>query len=265
MIKLVATDIDGTLVKESSPNITDVQVELFRKLTDQGIRVVAASGRQYGSVSKVFAPVDRKLYYIVENGAHILYGSETIHKVIMQRSDVEGIMADIRAHYDQGCHVVASTADGCFLESKDADFIRLMTEGYRNEVTLIDDVLSQDSDFLKLAVYRKGSIQEIGENVLIPKWKDKVKATMAGAEWVDFMDASVDKGNALKILMEHLSIDPSEAMAFGDNDNDIGLLRAAGESYAVANATPGAIGAAAHTCPPYWEDGVSQVLRTLIE
>ena len=75
MIKLVATDIDGTLVKESSPNITDVQVELFRKLTDQGIRVVAASGRQYGSVSKVFAPVDRKLYYIVENGAHILYGS----------------------------------------------------------------------------------------------------------------------------------------------------------------------------------------------
>ncbi len=264
MIKLVATDIDGTLVKESSPNITDIQVELFRKLVDQGICVAAASGRQYGSVSKVFAPVDRKLYYIVENGAHILYGTETLHKVVMQRSHVEGIMTDLRAYYDQGCHVVASTTQGCYLESKDEGFIRLMREGYRNDATLTDDILSLDQDFLKLAVYRKGSIQEIGENTLIPKWKDQVKATMAGAEWVDFMDASVDKGNGLKILMEHLSIDPSEVMAFGDNDNDIGLMRVAGESYAVANATPGVIEAAAHTCPPYWEDGVSQVLRTLI-
>ena len=50
------------------------------------------------------------------------------------------------------------------------------------------------------------------------------------------MDASVDKGNALKVIQDFLGVSREETMAFGDNDNDLGLLAAAGESYAVANA-----------------------------
>ena len=132
-------------------------------------------------------------------------------------------------------------------------------------MTLTDDILAEDAEFVKLAVYHKDSIREIGESTLIPKWKDKVKTCMAGEEWVDFMDVSVDKGNALKVLQEGLGITAEETMAFGDNENDIGLLRAAGESYAVGNARPAVKEAAKYICPPYWEQGVCQVLRTLYE
>ena len=264
MIKLVATDVDGTLVKESSPNITKEQVEVFRALEDRGIHVAVATGRQYGSIRKVFAPVDRKLCYIAENGAHILIGGETSYKVSMDRSHVEGIMRDLRDLYPQGCHVVASTPHGCYLESKDEDFIRLIRDGYRNDVTMTEDILRLDEDFVKLAVYRKGSIREQGENILIPKWKDAVKATMAGEEWVDFMDAAVDKGKGLKVLIDHLGIRPEEVMAFGDNENDIGLMQTAGESYAVGNAVDKVKAAAKHVCDPYWENGVVRVLRTLL-
>ena len=52
------------------------------------------------------------------------------------------------------------------------------------------------------------------------------------------MNLESDKGNALKKLQEKLHILPEETMAFGDNMNDIGMLRAAGESYAVENAVP---------------------------
>ncbi|MBO4337949.1 MAG: HAD family phosphatase, partial [Lachnospiraceae bacterium] len=161
-IKLIATDVDGTLVKESSPAITDDQVKLLRKLCDAGIMVCVATGRQYGSVRKVFAPVERELFFIAENGAHILKGGETLAHTAMKREDVVAIMTKLRTLYPEGCHVVASTTNGCFLESKDEAFITLLRDGYRNDVTLTDDVLGEDAEFAKLAVYRKGSIREIG-------------------------------------------------------------------------------------------------------
>ncbi len=264
-IRLIATDIDGTLVKESSPNITDEQVEIFRRLCDAGYHVCVASGRQYGSVRKVFAPVDRQLYYIVENGAHILKGNETLSDIPMKRESVEGIMADLRSFYSKGCHVVASTTKGCFLESRDEDFITLIRDGYRNDVTLTDDILSEDVVFVKLAVYKKGSIRDIGKDILIPAWKDKVKATMAGEEWVDFMDASVDKGKGLEKLAAYLNVEPSEVMAFGDNENDSGMMLFAGESYAVGNAVDKVKKQAKHVCLPYWEQGVDRVLLKLLD
>ncbi len=264
-IRLVATDVDGTLVKDSSREVGDEMIEAIQRLTDQGIYVTIASGRQYGSIRRMFERAQRNLLYIAENGAHIIKDGQTYAVTKMKREYVEEIMADLRSLYGQDCHVVASTSKGCFLESKDEDFIRLISEGYRNDVTLTDDILAEDADFVKLAIYKKTSIREIGESFLIPKWKEKVKTCMAGEEWVDFMDFSVDKGNALKRLQEGLGISPKETMVFGDNENDIGLMRAAEESYAVENARPPVKEAAKHICGPYWEQGVYHVLTGLYE
>ena len=52
-------------------------------------------------------------------------------------------------------------------------------------------------------------------------------------------------------------------MEFGDNTNDLGLMEAAGESYAVENAHPLVRQAARHSCPPWQEKGVWQVVRQL--
>ena len=84
---------------------------------------------------------------------------------------------------------------------------------------------------------------------------------MAGARWVDFINDSVDKGNALETIQNFMKIRVEETMAFGDNCNDIGMLRQAGESYAVANAHPQLKAAAKHIAPPQQENGVLQIIR----
>ena len=264
-IRLIATDVDGTLVKDSSREVGDEIIEAIQRLTDRGIYFTIASGRQYGSIRRMFERANRNLLFIAENGAHIIKDGETYAVTKMERAYVEEIMKDLRSLYDRDCHVVASTSKGCFLESKDKEFIRLIEESYRNDVTLTDDILAEDAEFVKLAIYRKGSIRSIGEEFLIPKWKEKVKTCMAGEEWVDFMDFSVDKGNALRVLQEGLGISPKETMVFGDNENDIGLLHAAEESYAVGNALMSVKNAAKHVCAPYWERGVYQILQGLYE
>ena len=156
-----------------------------------------------------------------------------------------------------------STTEGSLVESTDEEFIHLLTYGYHNTFRRVKDVLAEDAEIIKIAIFRKGSIRELGEGTLIPAWQDKVKTCMAGEEWVDFMDASVDKGNALQVLQKHLGVTKEETMAFGDNDNDIGLLQAAGESYAVENARDTVKAQAKHICPSYEEKGVYQVIEKI--
>jgi hypothetical protein len=262
MIKLIATDVDGTLVKESSREVYPELITVIRKIIDKGVHFVIASGRQYSSISKMFASVNRPMYYIAENGAHILENDKTIGVTKMRREDIEGIMADLRKCYPK-CHVVASAPEGSFIESKDERFITMIREQYRNKVILVDDILKADVEYVKLAMYQKGSVREYGEKLLVPKWESKVKTCMAGEEWVDFMDYSVDKGNALRLLQERLDVTPAETMVFGDNQNDIGMLQAAVESYAVETAVKEAKSAAKYICPSYMEKGVFQVLHAL--
>ena len=219
MIKLIASDVDGTLIQDSTPDLYPEMVETIRSLKEKGILFCAASGRQYPSLRNVFREVADEIAYIAENGAHICYRNEAISVTFMKREYVEGIMAMLRPYYGE-CETVVSTPAGSLVESRNKEFIDLLTYGYHNSFRLVEDVLKEDAQIIKIAVYRKESIRSLGEGRFIPAWSDKVKACMAGEEWVDFMDKSVDKGKGLRILEEYMGIDPSQAMAFGDNDND---------------------------------------------
>lgn len=260
MIKLIASDVDGTLIKDSTPNLYPEMVETIKKLKEKGILFCAASGRQYESLRNVFRDVADDIAYIAENGAHIRYQNRNISVTPMKREHIEGIMDMLRPYYGE-CETVISTANGSLLESKNKEFIDLLTFGYHNTFRLVEDVLKEKDEIIKVAVYRKDSIRDLGESLFIPAWSSKVKACMAGEEWVDFMDQSVDKGNGLKILEEHLGIRKEETMAFGDNNNDVGMMLAAGTSYAVDTAVDEVKRAAGNVCPGWREKGVYQIIH----
>ncbi len=263
MIRLVASDIDGTLIKDSTPDMYPEMIQAIRDLKEKGILFCAASGRQYASVRRVFHEVADDIAYIVENGAQIRYQGKDISVTPMKREYVEEILAMLRPYYGT-CETVISTAKGSLVESRNQDFIDLLTYGYRNSFRKVEDVLAEEEEIIKIAIYRKGSIRSLGEEKFIPAWKDRVKACMAGDEWVDFMDASVDKGNALRFLQNYLHIAKEETMAFGDNNNDIGMMLAAGESYAVENAVKEVKEAAGKICPGYMDKGVYKIIKNLL-
>ena len=68
MIKLIATDIDGTLVKDGSLLIDPEYMSVIDRLIDKGIIFVVCSGRQFSSEFKLFAPIKHKLLYITDGG-----------------------------------------------------------------------------------------------------------------------------------------------------------------------------------------------------
>ncbi len=260
-IRLVATDVDGTLVKDSSNEVYPEIIEAVRKLRKKDILFVVASGRQYYSLVKLFNEVREDMIFIAENGAHIRCRDTDISVVPMDPEIARELILESRRF--PGVDVIVSTAKGAYLESKNQEFLDLITYGYQNKFTLVEDILKEDIDIIKVALYHKDSIREIGENILVPKWKDLCKACMAGEEWVDFMDASVDKGNALKTIQDFFHISRKETMVFGDNGNDVGMLKRAEESYVVSNARDDVKCHAKHLCAPYSEKGVYRELQTL--
>ncbi len=263
MIKLIASDVDGTLIQDSTPNLYKEMVETIHELKKKGILFCAASGRQYFSLRNVFREVADEIAYIAENGAHIRYQNKNISVTPMKKEYIEGILAMLRPYYGE-CETVISTAGGSLIESRNREFIDLLTYGYHNHFKLVDDVLKEKEEIIKIAVYRRESIRKLGEGSFIPAWENKVKACMAGEEWVDFMDASVDKGNGLKVLEDYLGIRKEETMAFGDNNNDIGMMLAAGTSYAVDTAVDEVKKAADHVCPGWRDKGVYRIIKQKI-
>ncbi len=263
MIQLIASDVDGTLIKDSTPNLYPEMVSAIKELKKKGIYFCAASGRQYDSIRNVFKEVSDDIIYIAENGAQIKYQGKDISVIPMQRNYVEEIIMQLREYYST-CDIVVSTVNGSLLESKNNAFIDLLTYGYHNKFRLVEDVLKVEEEIIKIAIYQEESIRELGEGILVPDWQGKVKVCMAGEEWVDFMDLSVDKGNAIGFLQDYLGITKEETMAFGDNNNDIGMMHAAGYSYAVENAREEVKEAAKFLCPSYLDKGVYQVIKSVV-
>ena len=130
----------------------------------------------------------------------------------------------------------------------------------------IDDLTKlENDDIIKFTVYHPDSCEELCSPHFIPAWKDKAHVTSAGKEWVDCNHSGISKWTAVSFLMDKYNIAPDEVCCFGDNLNDTEMLKGAGESYAVSNARPEVIAAAKHTCAPYWENGVLEVLKRFLQ
>ena len=71
MIKLVASDVDGTLVPDGTFEINPEIYDVIKALKEKNITFVAASGRQYASLKKLFAPVADQILYIPDNGGFV--------------------------------------------------------------------------------------------------------------------------------------------------------------------------------------------------
>lgn len=258
MIKLVVSDIDGTLLPEGTDQINPEIFEIIRELKEKGIMFVAASGRQYASMRYVFEPVADDIIFIAENGSNVMCRGRNMSSSFIDRKLAEELLWCMRAQ--ENTDIILSTPETLYLESPKPEFRALLEEGYHNKVERVEDLLPYCSRTNKMSIYRKSGIDELGDE-LREKFGGRLNIAVAGTVWVDFMNFSVDKGKALETIQQLMHIDVSETMAFGDNCNDIGMLRQAGESYAVANAHPQLKEAAKHVAPSQEEDGVLQVIR----
>lgn len=261
--KLIASDVDGTLLPEGTSALNPKYYDIIRELKKKGIVFVVASGRQYHSVRTVFEPVEEDVYFIADNGAHILKGTETISCNTIPRKTVEKIVAYVRTLPDS--FMLFSTPSGAYTDCKNQAFIKKNEEGYHIKMIQVEDILTVTDSVMKIALCCE---QLDAVDVAPPAealFGKEASVMVSGAHWVDFMAKGMDKGGALKKLQKMLGIKKEQTMAFGDNINDMTLLQSAKESYAVQNARPALKEKAKYIIGSATEDAVLKQLEQLAQ
>lgn len=233
MIKLIASDIDGTLLKNSGDPINESMIEIVKTLIDKGIVFVAASGRQYDNLRRLFAPVQDEIGYIAENGSQIYYKEHTIMQQPIAPEVVKGILEDVYAK--EGCEVVIAGKKGTYIQPKGEFFRHYMEEVLKYELDIVDDIFAVEDEILKISIQDKNGIDKAAE-YFQNKWGTTLSVVTSGIIWMDLLAFGVNKGSAIKALQKQLGTKPEECIAFGDNYNDVEMFKAVGTSYSMESA-----------------------------
>lgn len=261
MIRLIASDIDGTLVRDGEHQMNPEFFHVIMKLREKGIQFAAASGRQWASVEKIFWPVKEKIFYLSDNGAYVGCHGRNLFLNTIARDDAMEMVKGIRRV--PGLEAMIGGPDVVYVDTKNQDFINLLREGYQFRTVQVEDITKVEDQIIKVSAYRKEKIQEAVQG-LADSFGSRLKMTISGDMWLDCMAPGVCKGQAVRLLQESLEIKPEETMVFGDQLNDLEMMEQAYYSFAVANAREEVKKAARFQADSNVNGGVLKILKLLL-
>lgn len=260
MIKLIVSDIDGTLVRDGDNVLNPDYFQEILRLRAKGIQFAAASGRQWHSIERIFDPVKEKIFYISDNGAYVGCHGRNLFLTPIERQLALTIVQEIRSHEE--LDVVLSGPDVVYVETKSQELVHWLVDCYRFEVKQVPDVTKVPDEIIKVSAYKKHGVEESTKDIR-EKYRDQLKITISGDMWMDCMATGVNKGAAIQMIQESLDILPEETMAFGDQLNDLEMMGKAYYSYAIGNARPEVKAAARFQADTNVNNGVLKVLQLL--
>lgn len=231
MIHLVATDLDGTLL-DSQGKLPEGCFDAVRALKARGIRFAVSSGRTYGNIRRLFAPVADEIDYVCENGAMCVTGGVVSDVIPIPEEMAREIIADIQA---EGMNLLISGRHTTYVLDENRRYTDDIVYRLRNTVTVVDSPKEITEPVLKVSGQIDQGLQEIAFRFLA-KWGGRVTATVSGADWFDFTFAN--KGMGMQSLLRRLDIAPQDCAAFGDNFNDETMLELVGYPFIMAHADP---------------------------
>ncbi|MPW26873.1 Cof-type HAD-IIB family hydrolase [Alkalibaculum sp. M08DMB] len=266
MYKLLAIDIDGTLMTFKQPQITQRVKEAIQRAKEKGTHVILISGRNYRSMNRMLQDLDIKDYGITINGGIIvdIASGENISATYLDRSVASGITSIFESEgipyaifagfytYAPREHEYNNTVEYLKLEE---DNVRIYddTEEFLNTV--------KTNKYMGMASHEK--LDKIAK-LIKEQYDDYVFIEYGLREHMEIYPKTINKGIALTSLADKLSIPMEEVMAIGDAENDISMLEAAGLGVAMGNALSSVKEKADYITKSVEDDGVAYAIEKFI-
>lgn len=264
VIRLIATDLDGTVVRHDGV-ITDRTRAALKLAADAGIDVVFVTGRPPRWLSDVAAAFGHVGLAICGNGAMVwdLEEERVLASHLMDPATAVEVAQALRTAIP-GVAFAVELADGEF--AREADYVTRWDVGAAARIGPLAEITALP--LVKLLMRH----EEIDSDDLLaralPLLTGVVEVTHSTAGLVggllELSAAGVSKASTLAQLCAERGISPGEVMAFGDMPNDLAMLRWVGEPYVMASGHPSVVAAIGRTAPACDEDGVAQVVEALV-
>ena len=255
MIKLIASDMDGTLLNHNH-KIPKENVELINYAKNQGIEFIVATGRAYyealpalneenincdvisfnggivydknGNIISITPMLPKDLYYTIEilksfDISYQLYTKNTIY--------TKSIETDINAYID----LIRSNGYDPDVEHLRAEAQQKLDVGYITEVENIELYLNEKENPPIKIIAISNDISKLESAAKLLSENTSISVTSSGANNIEIMHKNATKGEALKEIAKIYGINLENAVAIGDNLNDQAMLDIVGYSVAMKN------------------------------
>lgn len=259
---MLFSDIDGTLLHDDLTIGKDTILALTRA-SKMGVRIAIASGRYRRSLDMLEEKLGLPILKISINGAMIVDGDDVLRDERISRSAYEKTVEYIKG---KAPSVIAFAPESYVIDADDHWFSlqtnMLSDEGIRMDLRDGDAVEKALGEWPCKILIKDSSPERTAKNkeALISLIGDDATIVSSGSRNIEILPPGTDKGKALRVISEKLSIPLSKMIAFGDWDNDAGMLSAAGIGCAMANGSEKAKKAASFITRSNNEDGIAYAL-----
>ena len=230
--KLIVLDVDGTLVNDKK-QITEKTMLAIKKAQKENIIVTIASGRPLSGLQE-YTSLFGNVYYITYNGASIMNLKENIiyEKHILKETSDEIINYCLNDSYpkDNNLNIIVWNDNVLYVNKINDDIL------FYEKTSGMKAIVFQDYNFLKvnkIIIYGENKYLQVVKKHF--KNNKNINCEFSSANYLEFFDINVSKGNALKILGNLLNIHQEELVAIGDNFNDLSMIEYAGLGIAMGN------------------------------
>ena len=261
--KLIATDLDGTLVRNDD-TVSDYTHEVLGRVRAAGIRIVGATGRGPRLTSLVRNDIRDADFLVLAQGGWVIDQQDgaILRSERLPGPDLAGALADLEAEAGPLSVMVEA------LEHDDSPLwgdydphwrYPVVVERRTRAECLTGDVIKA---FARSFTHDVDDLLAVAQRVVPPH---VASVTQAGLNYIEICPPQVDKGTGLAVVAQAVGVDPADVLVFGDMPNDLSMFAWAGWSrVAVQNAHPTLLAAADEVTLTNDQDGVAVYLDRLL-
>lgn len=264
--KIVFSDIDGTLLNKDR-ELSPATIEAIKRLKDK-IPFILISARMPAAMRHLQQELEiGELPIIAYNGGLILVEGEVSSSTVIPLD----ILEELHKMNSFDCHLSLYHRDEWYVPQND--------QWARREInnTKVTPTVRPNKEVIKKWEKEGKSAHKImamGEVAHIDNIRDQLENKFPGQlhlyrskdTYLEIAPRSISKYTAIEMLLQdHFNFSPKEAVAIGDNYNDVEMLRNVGYGVAVGNARQEAIDAANIVCGKSIEDGVAKILHEIFK
>ncbi|MGT2755673.1 sugar-phosphatase [Streptococcus ovuberis] len=262
-IKLVAVDIDGTLITDQR-QITPEVFEAVQDAKAQGVKVVIATGRPIAGVKELLAQLklDEPGNYVITFNGGLVQETATGENIVSETMTYEDYMEIEFLSRKLGIHMHAITKDGIYTANRnigkytvhEANLVN-MPIFYRTPEEMADKAI------VKMMFIDDPEVLDAAIEKLPTELYERYNLVKSAPFYLEVLKKTVSKGSAIQHLADKLGLDMSQTMAIGDEENDRTMLEVVGTPVVMENGNPEIKKLAKHITKSNNNSGVAHALR----
>lgn len=263
MIRMIVSDLDGTLLAGGN-NIPEKNLAALRRAMDAGVQVVLCSGRMIEATLPIADAVGVNAPMVLFNGAMVYDGANDriLDSHVIVHDDAIAVLREIEG---LGMYVQAFPGRGYFYEAETE-----WTRYYAGKISVEGEAVG-----MKLSRWLEGDVYKLlclGSAADLDALAGRLAPMFPGICFVKSADThleivagGVDKATGLRALERISGISAGEMIGFGDEANDLPMLRYVGTSYVMENAPENVRREARHIAPANTQAGLGRIINLYLD